>query len=241
MTHTEADSFVLKFKNLWHAGVKATLTFQSENGEAFVTLKAGLGSLPPPPNQAGHVHVHRGYGRHRSPSYFRRQDRRQAARAAAQLNVPPQAEQVCVAENEANAAFENIEEDVVAHESTESAMDNEAQEAEKRFECILCDFHSNWENGVKIHMSRKHGNIEQLDGNIDIEDENSIDEEYERTEHYWEKGWLGRFYQTFLDVSKIIDECHDMPEDTKEAERKKVLEARKSALGECYHTYPPWG
>ena len=146
-----------------------------------------------------------------------------------------------VAENEVNAALENIEEYVVAHESTESGMDNEAQEAEKRFECILCDFHSNWENGVKIHMSRKHGNIEQLEGNIEIEDENSIDEEYERTEHYWEKGWLGRFYQTFLDVSKIIDECHDMPADTKEAERKKVLEARKTALGECYHTYPPWG
>ena len=50
MAHTEADSFVLKFKNLWHAGVKATLTFQSDNGEAFVTLKAGLGSLPPPPS-----------------------------------------------------------------------------------------------------------------------------------------------------------------------------------------------
>ena len=109
-----------------------------------------------------------------------------------------------------------------------TAMDNKAEEAEKRFECILCDFHSNWENGIKIHMSRKHGNIEQLDGNIDIEDENSIDEEYERTEHYWEKGWLGRFYQTFLDATKII-------EDSKEEERKKLLEARKTALGECYH------
>ena len=239
MAHTEADSFVLKFKNLWHAGVKATLTFQSDNGEAFVTLKAGLGSLPPPPNQAGHAHVHRGYGRHRSPSYLRRQDRRRAAREAAEQNAPTQAEQVCVTENEANATIENIVEDV-AHESSEIPMNDEAEEAEKRFECILCDFNSNWENGIKIHMSRKHGNIEQLDGNIEIEDENFIDEKYERTEHYWKKGWLGRFYHTFLDASKIIDECHGMPEDIKEGERKKVLEARKASLGTCYHAYPPW-
>ena len=30
--------------------------------------------------------------------------------------------------------------------------------------CIFCDFRSNWANGVKIHIGRKHVDIMQLDG-----------------------------------------------------------------------------
>ena len=68
MAFTETDSFLLKFKNLWHSGVKATLTFQCENGDASVTLKAGLGSLPDHlPSHHGHI------------TYYRRQNRRGAA------------------------------------------------------------------------------------------------------------------------------------------------------------------
>ena len=48
MAYTEIDSFVAKFKNLWHCGQKATLKVDSENGEAVVTLTAGLGHIPPP-------------------------------------------------------------------------------------------------------------------------------------------------------------------------------------------------
>ena len=38
------------------------------------------------------------------------------------------------------------------------------------FQCVLCDFKSNWENGLKVHMARKHDNnvIEQLYGNNDL-------------------------------------------------------------------------
>ena len=32
------------------------------------------------------------------------------------------------------------------------------------FYCELCDFVSSWETGLKVHESRKHKNIEQLDG-----------------------------------------------------------------------------
>ena len=82
MAHTEIDSFVLKFKYLCHAGYKASLSLESENGEAFVSLKAGLGFLPPPlllPPAQGHGHGQHLPPRNRGPAYTRRQERRRAA------------------------------------------------------------------------------------------------------------------------------------------------------------------
>ena len=48
MAVSELDSFLLKFKHLLHAGLKASLNVEAENGEAFITLKVGLGEVPPP-------------------------------------------------------------------------------------------------------------------------------------------------------------------------------------------------
>ena len=58
-TH-EMESFLWKFKNLQYAGIKASLTFEAEDGQAFVTLKAGLGFLiPPPSGYQGHARAQR--------------------------------------------------------------------------------------------------------------------------------------------------------------------------------------
>ena len=91
----EIDSFILKFKNLQYAGLKATLTLEAENGKALVSLKAELGYLSPPPDHL--LPTRPGYTAapivarlHRSPSYFRRQERR---RQAAQAAVGPNGEQ----------------------------------------------------------------------------------------------------------------------------------------------------
>ena len=71
MASREIDSFVFKFKNLQYAGLKASLTLETENGESFVTLKANLGYLHPPPNK---YHCYNaGPPVNRPPSYFRRQ------------------------------------------------------------------------------------------------------------------------------------------------------------------------
>ena len=81
MAPPEMESFLWKFKNLQYAGIKASLTFEAENGQVFVTLKAGLGYLPPPPSGfhgAGHGH---GPAK-RPPAYWRRQERRKAAKVA---------------------------------------------------------------------------------------------------------------------------------------------------------------
>jgi hypothetical protein len=65
------------------------------------------------------------------------------------------------------------------------------------FSCFICDFESIWANGLKIHMAKKHENLEQVDGNEEIED----DYIYSETEHYWKTGKLGTIYQTYLDVN----------------------------------------
>ena len=38
-------------------------------------------------------------------------------------------------------------------------------------ECVECEFKSRTKNGLKIHMSAKHKNISQLDGNVETESE----------------------------------------------------------------------
>ena len=68
MAFIEIDSFVAKFKTLWHAGLEASLNIEAENGKAYVTLKAGLGHIPPPPPHDGYVPR---FGR--GPAYHRRQ------------------------------------------------------------------------------------------------------------------------------------------------------------------------
>ena len=87
--------------------------------------------------------------------------------------------------------------------------------------------------GLKIHIGRKHKNIEQVDGN------NSFSER--KTDFYWE-GWntaAVKNYQSYLDVLADIDES-TLEKEEKQYENEKVTEVRKKALGSSYCTYPPW-
>ena len=83
----EIESFTLKFKNLLAHGFKASLLFEAENYGASVTLKAGLSLMqvaPPlhissPTRQdTNESHVHN--RKPRTPSYYRRQERRKYER-----------------------------------------------------------------------------------------------------------------------------------------------------------------
>ena len=240
MAHTEIDSFVLKFKYLCHAGYKASLSLESDNGEAFVSLKAGLGCLPPPlllPPARGHDHDQRLPSRHRGPAYTRRQERRRAA-TKLQVEADKALNESSESEHVANGEYNEITEEVIGTEIMENT-NKDADQADENFECIICDFKSKWQNGLNVHMSRKHGNLEQIDGMTDIvEFEN--DEKYENTKHYWEKGRLGTVFKCFIDANAIIDNCSMFSEEDKKKERLKVLEARKSAFGVSFINFPPW-
>ena len=182
MAFSEIDSFVEKFKHLWHAGIKASLNVESFDGEACVTLQAGLGNIPPPYQfPSYHPRPPRG------PAYERRQEKRKAARqapAAVRESLPEASN-----DNNANNTTDQVvnddeESDTLRHEAAlaaeaiekaEEAPKNlsksengkiEAERAPTEFVCEICDFVSNWKTGLSIHLSRKHGNIEQLDGQI---------------------------------------------------------------------------
>ena len=144
-------------------------------------------------------------------------------------------------ENTADASI--TENEVLNEKSAEKAEHNKldhklAENTSDIFNCLICDFSSTWENGLSVHMGRKHGNLEQLDGEVDI-DEIELDKKYDNTEHYWAKGRLGVIYITFLDANSIIDRSK-LPEDEKKKEKEKILEARKAAFGSSFHNFPPW-
>ena len=207
MAHSEVDSFVTKFKHLCHTGFRATLTIEAENGEASVVLKSGLGPIQP-------LNVLRHHGqpsRRRGPAYERRQERRQAAKAAGQV-LPTTVEvrdapasKDATPEADADDVSEHSE-DVIADQAVaKETVANDIEKAETDSTCLLCDFRSNWENGLQIHMARKHGNLEQIDGNDTFAMDEIDDEKYAGTLHYWKTGRLGTVFQSFLNANEIIE------------------------------------
>ena len=72
VTIAEIDSFTSKFRTLLYNGLQASLSFESKEGEAFVVLKASLGSCIK--NEAEHHPQY--FRKSRGPSYYRRQEKR---------------------------------------------------------------------------------------------------------------------------------------------------------------------
>ena len=110
-----------------------------------------------------------------------------------------------------------------------------AEKAKEEFSCDICDFTSNWANGLNIHMTRKHDKVEQLDGCVDVEE----DDKYFSSKYYWKDGRIGTVFQTYLDVIDVI-ESSDLKEDDKQLEKGKALEARRVAFGTMHKFFPPW-
>ena len=73
MLSSELDSFILKFKSLWHSGIDAHLDVDTHAGQAWVGLRVGL----------GHLHHHHVQRKKESPSRQRRRARRAEARRLA--------------------------------------------------------------------------------------------------------------------------------------------------------------
>ena len=154
---------------------------------------------------------------HRSPAYYRRQERRKAAKTA----DAAVAASVEVTDSEPSAGKVNGDDflNMILAETAEFGNSSDKNEISETYPCEICDFESNWTNGLKIHMSRRHSRIEQIGGNFDSEGD----------ENYWKDGNISQLYQSFFDVNKIIEE------------KEKVLEARREAFGESlFRYYPPW-
>ena len=90
---------------------------------------------------------------------------------------------------------------IVQNDLTEKAEDDEIStstvQAGGKFACDICDFVSNWTNGLSVHMTRKHQQIDQLDGANSFIDNLDNDDKYWKTVQYWEQGKVGTVFQNF--------------------------------------------
>ena len=58
-------------------------------------------------------------------------------------------------------------------------------------------------------------------------------------EKFWETGYLGTCFQTYLDALSIVKESN-LDENEKDFENTTILDARKEAFGDNYLYVPPW-
>ena len=224
---SELDSFIWKFHQLRQAGVTAHLDVDTHAGQAWVGLRVMLGSVQ---NQQFQYHHQGSSSRHRSPSYFRRQERRNAAK---QTKTTEEAAEEASEDN--NKASEKKEEAVV-----EATPENHA--APVSFDCELCDFTSNRVTGLRIHMTKMHATIEQLDGNTTLpltDGGNIVEEEFD---HYLQTGIMRNpavraenGQQLWLWISAQIDRCKFNNILSKEDREEEMKQLRQNDLS--YH--PP--
>ena len=159
-------------------------------------------------------------------------------KAADQLPSPTAEVGDVISAAQAEDTSETVAEKVGSSDTSEDEI-NTAEQVGNDFPCLICDFTSNWANGFQIHMTKKHANLEQVDGNDTVIEDIEEDDKYSETDHYWKTGKLGTIYQTFLDVNKIIERSN-LSEVSKMDEKAKALEARKFAFGPNFGHVPPW-
>ena len=88
--------------------------------------------------------------------------------------------------------------------------------------------------GLKIHKSRKHEDIPQIDGA-------HFNHRESDTDFWWEKHQQHslRSYQMYIDVLQDIEDANISQED-KILETENVTNVRKEALGKIWDQCPPW-
>ena len=90
--------------------------------------------------------------------------------------------------------------------------------------CDLCEFVTSRKTGLDIHTSKKHKEIEQLDGN-------SSDSEVIYAESYWERDYMGPEYQTYLNAIENIDNSNFSQEvQQSEINRAKITRLNYSSI-----------
>ena len=126
-----------------------------------------------------------------------------------------------------------------ADKSSKSPSDVETEVAEAStaatgtFNCDACEFIGESNISLRIHKSRMHKTIPQLDGVDSVT-------KFE-TDFYWERRDFRRLwvYQNYLDVLEDITEF-SVDDQEKAIEMEKATQRRKDVFGDDYICYPPW-
>ena len=135
----------------------------------------------------------------------------------------------------------------VADEATEAKVQAEEaiddkKEAEQdsntkavMFKCVICDFESNRESGVKIHMTKNHKNIEQLDGFDEDTDTSEVGELDEDFDLYLKTGKFhcvgGPLSAVWYDiVSEVLSYSKNLSEEEQGREILNLLDVRSKEI-----------
>ena len=251
-TLQEIDSFVIKLKHLALNGYDASLNVETRDGKAFVTLKADLGDIKYYPHSQ---QVYRSK-LSRSPSYFRRQERRREARgnrdsavnrngdvliegteentAGCAVKAQVMSEGIAQEGNVGSAVKAQVVPEVTATEDIVTTIKTHKLDSSS-VECVTCGIALKENNALRIHNDKYHGITHSLNKNGDI----FIGSERDTTLHYWKTGRMIDVFQTYLDVIEDIEKSK-LNEETKVLKKEKALEARKNSLGKIYMRFPPW-
>ena len=216
----EIDSFVQKFKNLWHAGRNASLCIKSVAGKAQVDLSVELGEAPRPP--AHHFRSRNG------PARQRRRERRAASR-----------EEIEVGTENTSGPPAAVEADPSVHDSSEQQCGDDAEKATAEevvklgkeisaaeaasescdFSCDKCDNNFRSVRALRIHEGRLHkantgSRIPQLDG------------EYETLEECISYTFVSEY--AVEDIKYTLEEIFPADVKTELVSRVRTLEPRSA-------------
>ena len=132
----ELNSFVSKFNSLWASGSNASLSIESNAGQAYITLRLSLGDYPGKLNDVNHG----AQKKHLSPSKLRRRERRAAERMSAanskSADLVEKATSCDTEENETDIMnITNIEEDDVVTEKVDKMKRTNIEEVSTQRSC----------------------------------------------------------------------------------------------------------
>ena len=231
---------VTEFISVWALRGEASLNFVTNNGVTPVAFNCHLGhpgaahSLPPPSAPPASSPPHR--PRHRGPTERERNRHRAARHQAAISNAAAPAStatasvsptdsvvSICLASSKQSylastvttASVTTVSSNSTASVKSSSSSLSSADSVTNAFSCDLCDFEGVSSVGLKIHTSRKHDYIPQVDGDIS---------EARNADCWWVKGYRSclKTFQTYKDVLIDIEEAPlSQAEKCTERDKKK--------------------
>ena len=226
-----------EFLSVWSMNGEANLNLATKGGNLDIQFSLSLGnpgapfspSPPaPPPYKA----------RHRGPAQKERNRARAARHQAAktaELSVSSIDPATASVTDPETTTISSVTAETTAAVSVTAASTTSTVSvalAENPTNCELCDFQGVSTVGLKIHKSRKHEDIPQIDG---------ADSNQRETDSWWEEhNKLSlRSYQMYIAVLKDIEDAK-ISEEEKLIEKENVTNVRKEALGKIFDQCPPW-
>ena len=239
-----------EFISVWAMGGEASLSLTTSKGLVTMGFNCTLGtpgaphSLPPSPAPYPPPPSPPRRPRHRGPAE-KEKNRQRAARhqaglarkaAPADIHSATSIDSVITAASLPTApVVVAITDPVNSSSSVSTSSSTESQESEASASCLPCEecgFEAASSVGLKIHTSKKHEEIPQLDGESPYESD---------TDCWWINQQIDslKCFQKYIDVLKDIDDS-TLSEQEKNEEQEKLNSGRKSAFGDNFKWFPPW-